>query len=149
MIFFLTNWLCYIVVESICTHYSKLSGRPDIFLGSGTLKKSGPKKSRVPKNRVILIQKENRQLGLFSFEITMTLIFCTLLLLDLIFFRVTNRPMFSKQEQWVQIDWATLQCMIILSNFQSTVILSYCAIYPFYGQDPVLLVGNFWRSSQP
>ena len=25
------------------------------------------------------------------------------------FFRVTNRPMFSKQEQWVQIDWANMQ----------------------------------------
>jgi hypothetical protein len=68
-----------LIAQSICTHYSKLSGRPDIFLGSGTLKKSGPKKSRVPKNRVILIQKENRQPGLFSLEITMTLILCTLL----------------------------------------------------------------------
>ena len=28
--------------QSICTHYSSLSGRPNIFLGSGTLKK-GPK----------------------------------------------------------------------------------------------------------
>ena len=86
------------VAQSICTHYSKLSGQPYIFLGSGTLKKSGPKKSRMPKNRVIVIQKENRQPGLFSFGITMTLIFCTLFFLDLIFLRVTNRPMFSKQE---------------------------------------------------
>ena len=31
------------VAESICTHYSNLSGQPDIFLGSGTLKKQGPK----------------------------------------------------------------------------------------------------------
>ena len=75
--FFLTH--PHTIAQSICTHYSKLSGRPDIFLGSGTLKKSGPKKSRVPKNRVIVIQKENRQPGLFSFGITMTLIFCTLI----------------------------------------------------------------------
>ena len=27
------------VAQSICTHYSSLSGRPDIFLGPGTLKK--------------------------------------------------------------------------------------------------------------
>ena len=31
----------YPVVESICTHHSKLSGRDDILLGSGTLKKLG------------------------------------------------------------------------------------------------------------
>ena len=31
------------VAQSICTHYSSLSGRPDIFLGSGTLKKPGLK----------------------------------------------------------------------------------------------------------
>ena len=48
----------YIVVESICTHYSKLWGRPDIFLGSGTFKTLGTllfAKSRVQKNRVIVI----------------------------------------------------------------------------------------------
>ena len=28
-----------IVAQSICTHYSSLSGRSDVFLGSGTLKK--------------------------------------------------------------------------------------------------------------
>ena len=27
-------------VQSICTHFSSLSGRPDTFLGSGTLKKN-------------------------------------------------------------------------------------------------------------
>ena len=32
-----------IIAVSICTHYSNLSGQPDIFLGSGTLKKQGPK----------------------------------------------------------------------------------------------------------
>jgi hypothetical protein len=39
-----------------------------------------------PKNRVIVIQKENRKPGLFSFGITMSLIFCTLIFFDLIFF---------------------------------------------------------------
>jgi hypothetical protein len=31
------------VAQSICTHYSSLSDRPDIFLGSGNLEKKGPK----------------------------------------------------------------------------------------------------------
>ena len=39
---FQLKWALEIVAQSICTHYSSLSGRPDIFLGSGTLKK-GPK----------------------------------------------------------------------------------------------------------
>ena len=29
----------YRLAQSICTHHSNLSGQPDIFLGSGTLKK--------------------------------------------------------------------------------------------------------------
>jgi hypothetical protein len=88
-----------IFAQSICTPYSKLSGRPDILLGSGTLKKSGPKKSRVPKNRVIVIQKENRKPGLFSFGITMTLIFCTLLFFGPDFFSGSQTdPCFQKQE---------------------------------------------------
>ena len=49
-----------LLAQSICTHYSSLLGRPDIFLGSGTGKKSGPKKYRLQKNRVIVIQKEKR-----------------------------------------------------------------------------------------
>ena len=61
-----------ILAQSICTHYSDLSGRPDIFLGSGTLKKSGPKygseKSRVQKkSSVIVIKKEKRPGCIFSF----------------------------------------------------------------------------------
>ena len=32
-----------ILAQSICNHYSSLSGQPDIFSGSGTFKKSGPK----------------------------------------------------------------------------------------------------------
>ena len=39
------------IAKSICTHYSKISGRPDIFLGSGTFKKLGTllfEKSKVP-----------------------------------------------------------------------------------------------------
>ena len=45
------------VAQSICTHYSKLSGRPDIFLGSGTLKKSGPKKAGCQKTGSLLFKK--------------------------------------------------------------------------------------------
>ena len=32
-------WKYETCAQSICTHYSSLSGWPDIFLGSGTLKK--------------------------------------------------------------------------------------------------------------
>ena len=39
---FQLKWALEIVAQSICAHYSSLSGQPDIFLGSGTLKK-GPK----------------------------------------------------------------------------------------------------------
>ena len=45
----MTFFPSYIGAQSICTHYSSLSGQPDIFLGSGTGKKSGPKKYRVEK----------------------------------------------------------------------------------------------------
>ena len=64
------------IAESICTQYSKLSGQLDNFLGSGTFKKLGTlliAKSRVQKNRVIVIQKEKRPGCLFSFGIPMTL----------------------------------------------------------------------------
>jgi hypothetical protein len=88
------------VAESICTHYSKLSGQPDIFLGSGTLKKLGTllfAKSRVQKKqghcyskreetRLPLLFLNNNDLGFLKKA------GC------LIFFRVTNRPWFSKQE---------------------------------------------------
>ena len=37
------------------------------------------KKNRVQKTKVVVIQKEKRQPGIFSFWITMTLFFCTLL----------------------------------------------------------------------
>ena len=60
-------------------------------------------KKRGAKNRVIVTQKEKRQPGLFSLLYP---VFATHIL-DLTFFRVTNRPMFSKQELWVQIDWAS------------------------------------------
>ena len=92
--------------QSICTHFSNLSGQPDIFLESGTFKKSGTllfSKSRVQKNGVIVIQKEKRPGCLFSFWITMTLVFCTLPAFfkkpgARFFCRVTNRPWFSKLE---------------------------------------------------
>ena len=53
--------------------------------------KSGPKKSWVQKNRVVVIQKEKRQSGLFSFWITMTRFFCTLLFFGPGFFS-SSRP---------------------------------------------------------
>ena len=72
-----------------------LSGRPKIFLGPGTKKKSSMK-YWPEKNRL---------------QIAMTLFFSTCFfqvhILDLIFFKVTNWPKFSEQESWVQIDWAT------------------------------------------
>ena len=62
-------------------------------------------KKQGTKNRAIVIQKEKRQPNLFSFWIKMTLFF-TPCFLHPIFFRVANRPMFSKQESWGQIDSA-------------------------------------------
>ena len=68
----------YTIAQSICTHYSSLSSRPDIFLGCGTLKNQvqnmGLKKQGA-KNRAIVIQNPKRQPDLFSFWTTMTLFF--------------------------------------------------------------------------
>jgi hypothetical protein len=71
---FATGNKFYKLDQSICTLISNLSGRHDIFLGSGTLKKLGPNmgcKKQSAKNRVIGIQKEKRskgkRYGLFSF----------------------------------------------------------------------------------
>ena len=71
-------------------------------------------KSRMQKTKVGVIQKEKKQPVLFSFWITMTLFFCTLL------FAKSRVPEFlkvpdpknilgrsDKLEQWVQIDWAS------------------------------------------
>ena len=47
------------ILQSICTHYSTLSGRPDIFLGSGTFKKRSKiwvAKSRVQKAGSLLFK---------------------------------------------------------------------------------------------
>ena len=66
------------LAQSICTHYScfEIMGR------FATLKKNRVQnmgcKKQGAKNRVIVIQKERRQPGLFSFWITMTLFFAPL-----------------------------------------------------------------------
>ena len=79
--------------ESICTIYSNLSGRPEIFLGSGTFKKLGTllfAKSRVQKTRVIVIQKERLPLLVLSNNDP---VFCTLLFANYIldfFFKVPD-----------------------------------------------------------
>ena len=82
--------LIHTIAQSICTHYSSLSGRLDIFWGSVTLKQRSEiwvAKSKVQKN--IVTQKENNNFFAPCFLLS---IFWTL------FFRDTNRPMFSKQE---------------------------------------------------
>ena len=124
--------------KSICTHYFSLSGPPDIFLGSGTLRKRSKiwvAKSRVQKTRISVIQKEKKQPGLFSFWITMTQFFCTLFFethsLYQTFFRVTNRPMFSKQEQWVQIDWKSMSPKIH-STYKLIKMLQIFSQTPFF-----------------
>ena len=51
----------YTIAQSICTHYSSLSSRPDIFLGCGTLKyqvQNMDLKKLGAKNRVIANQRE-------------------------------------------------------------------------------------------
>ena len=58
--------------QSICIHYYSISGRPDIFLGSGTLKKvqnMGCKKQGAKKPGSLLLKMKKRQPGLCSFWI--------------------------------------------------------------------------------
>ena len=94
------------LAESICTHYSN----SDIFLGSGTFKELGTllfSKSRVQKNRVIFIQKEKRPGCIFSFWITMTLVFCTLLFQKAgcpVFFQ-GHKPTLVFKTRIVGADW--------------------------------------------
>jgi hypothetical protein len=59
---------CLILAQSICNHYSRLSGQPDIFLGSGTLKKSGPKKVGCKKTGSLLFKKRRGSLASSLFE---------------------------------------------------------------------------------
>ena len=123
-----------ILAQSICIHYSisSLSGQPNIFFRVWNLRKSGPKygpeKIMAQKKRVIVIPKEKRQPGLFSFGITMTLFFCTLLFSGPYFgpnfFRVTNWPMFSKQERQVQIDH--LKCTVYQFSSNSKLLNLIC-----------------------
>ena len=85
------------IAQSLCTHYSSLSGRPDISLGSGTLKKSGPKyepeKSREQKTGTLLFKKEEAAwplLFLNQNDPVFSPCFIQVHVLDLIFFRATN-----------------------------------------------------------
>ena len=107
------------IAQSICTHYSNLSGRPDIFLGSGTLKKIRSTKKQGAKKQGHCFSKREEEGWPLLFLNNNDPVFCTLLFLDLIFFRVTNRPMFSKQEYWVQIDWANVLNLYFFINYQS------------------------------
>ena len=67
-------------------------------------------KNRVHKTGSLLFKKRRGQAA-SSFLNNNDLVFCTLLfavhILDPILFKITKLPMFSKQEQWVQIDWAS------------------------------------------
>ena len=70
------NMDSYLLDQSIYTLIFNLSGGPDIFLGSGTLKNQVQNmgwKGQGTKNRAIVIQKERRQPNLFSFWIKITL----------------------------------------------------------------------------
>ena len=79
----------------VCTHHSSLSGRPEIFLGSGTLKKKvqnmGCKKQGA-KTGLLLFKKEKKQPWpylVLNNNALMTLDFCTLIL-QLIFWIPTH-----------------------------------------------------------
>ena len=58
--------------ESICTHYSNLSGQPDISLGSGTFKTSGiqlfEKAIKVQKTWSLLCKNRSDQAAFFFFN---------------------------------------------------------------------------------
>jgi hypothetical protein len=64
--------LSNINAQSICTHYSSLSGQPDIFLGSGTLKKKiqnmGCKKQGAKKQGHCYSKREETAWPLLVFE---------------------------------------------------------------------------------
>ena len=107
--YLLSAWL--IVTQYICTYYSSLSGQSDIFLVSGTLKNQVQNmelKKQGAKNRIIDIQKKGEAAFLTKNDPG----FCTLVFSGPYdrphFLRFTNRPMFSQQEYWVQIDWASI-----------------------------------------
>ena len=93
------------LTQSICTHYSCFENQGR-FVTLKKIRQPAFWKKQGAKNRVIVIQKEKRPGCLFSFWITMTLVFCTLLFEKSrvkkqgtrFFFRVKNRPWFSKQE---------------------------------------------------
>ena len=110
------------VAQSICTHYSSLSGRPDIFLGSGTkknqvqnmdLKKAGCKKQGH------CYSKREEAAWSFLFLNNNDPGFCTLLFATHIldpFFKVPDPKKISgrpdKLEKWVQIDWTNARDVI-------------------------------------
>ena len=73
-------------------YYLVTTGWPDIFLGSGTLKIGS--KCGLQKAGSLLLKKRRGSLASSLF--------------GPVFFGVTKRPMFSKQEEWVQIDWVSL-----------------------------------------
>ena len=95
--------------QSICTYYSSVSGRPDIFLGYGTLKKNQNMgcKNRVQKTRAIVIQKEKRPCCLFSFWIKITHLFCSLLFCNPFFgpFFQGQKPTHVFKTRIVGADW--------------------------------------------
>ena len=80
------------LAQSICTHYSCFEKMGRFVTLEKIRSKIWTWKKQVAKNRVIVIQKENRQPGLFSFWITMTLFFAPCFfevhILDLIFLKL-------------------------------------------------------------
>ena len=109
------TWKMKILVQSICTLYSCF----EIMGGFVTLKKIKSKiwtwKKVVAKNKVIVIQIEKRPGCLFSFWITMTQSFCTLLFSGPYFGLVPDPKKIScrpdKLEKWVQIDLGTVHTL--------------------------------------
>ena len=75
-----------LIAQSICTHYSSLSGQPDIILGSGTKKSvqnMGCKKQGA-KVGSLLLKKKKRQPGILFLDKNYP-VFCTLLVATHIF----------------------------------------------------------------
>ena len=100
-----TEKVTYTVVRSICTHFFGLSGPPNIFLGSGTLKNqvqnTDLKKAGFKKKGHCYSNRKETRLPLLFLNNNDPILLSLLFLGPYFgpdFFRVTNRPIFSKQE---------------------------------------------------
>ena len=117
-------------MQPICTLISNLQGQPDIFLGSGTLKKIGMQHQPYFFRFCTIFFRKQREeawlplLFLNNKKKSPAPIFSTLFLYPIfwtLFFSgsQTDRPMFSNLEWWMQIEWAHVYIRVRSDNISS------------------------------